>query len=157
MDTRELYSAVHQLPIVNAMFGGVLAADQLPLQVTHRPKFYIVNTDPSHLPGDHWTAFYFPKDKLAEYFDSLGKKPPCGFQEFLERNSDNGYMYNKKRLQGYKSNTCGQFCLFYATYRCELKEDMNTVIEKFSDNLQENDDMVRRFVHGSFYQESHLK
>ena len=151
MNTEELHHALHQLPIMAYMLGGVLASDQLPVEVADKPKFYVVNTDPSHLPGEHWTAFYFPKDKPAEYFDSLGKKPSHGFQAFLERNSDIGYLYGKKRLQGYKSNTCGHFCLFYATYRCELELDINTVMEKFSDNLQENDGMVRQFVHGNFH------
>jgi len=150
MDTRELYTALHQLPNVNGMLGGVLAADQLPSQVTDKPKFYVVNTDLSHLPGKHWTAFYFPKDKPAEYFDSVGKKPAHRFQQFLEKNSELGYLYTKKRLQGYKSSTCGYFCLFYATYRCELNHSMEKIVETFSKNLQENDDMVSWFVHCNF-------
>jgi len=151
MDTRQLHAALQNLPLASHVLGGVLPADRLPPRVTDKPKLYVVNTDPSHLPGKHWTAFYFPRDAPAEYFDSLGKKPLPEFQQFLEENSNHGYMYNKKRLQGYKTNSCGHFCLFYATYRCQMNLSMENIIGKLSDNLEENDIRMREFVYCTFH------
>ena len=53
--------------------GGVLPEDMLPKNISG--KCYIVNSDPSYLPGEHWIAIYFPSQSVPEFFDSLGKTP----------------------------------------------------------------------------------
>ena len=50
-------------------------------------------------------------------------------------------IYNTKRLQSYDSYTCGLFCLSYSYYSYRFYSFQN-IINKFSDNLGENERMV---------------
>ena len=47
-------------PVSRSILGGVLASDELP----HR---YIVNTDPSNMPGQHWIVIYIGEN--VDYFN----------------------------------------------------------------------------------------
>ena len=52
------------------IFKKVCALDQL-----EKPTFpfaYVINSDPSSEPGEHWVAVYFDKRGRGEYFDSYG-------------------------------------------------------------------------------------
>ena len=50
-------------------------------------KAYIVNTDISTDPGEHWVAIYFRRDQVI-YFDSYGRPPEDHYVlPFIERNS----------------------------------------------------------------------
>ena len=52
------------------IFKKVCALDQL-----EKPTFssaYVINSDPSSKPGEHWVAVYFDKRGRGEYFDSYG-------------------------------------------------------------------------------------
>ena len=69
MNTYAIEHALRNIP----RFGGVLAQDELKLEYNKSPKFYVVNTDPSHLPGEHWVAFY--TGGRPEFFDSTGHSP----------------------------------------------------------------------------------
>ena len=81
----------------------------------------------------------------AEYFDSLADEPQKEFQKFLSQNSHNGYSVNTRRVQSYESNTCGQFCLYYAYFRSR-DIPMDVIVKSFSYDYAYNDCMVRDFV-----------
>ena len=50
-------------------------------------KAYIVNTDISTDPGEHWVAIYFRRDQDI-YFDSYGRPPEEQYVlPFIQRNS----------------------------------------------------------------------
>ena len=53
----------------------VVCADELSAFVKNRPQSFVVNTDRCGKPGRHWTAFHFPSNGPAEFFDSLGQTP----------------------------------------------------------------------------------
>ena len=57
---------------------------------------FIINTDPSYLPGKHWVAVYV--DHMCEYFDSLGKFPNEAIGKFLF-DSSRSYLRNAMQLQ----------------------------------------------------------
>ena len=59
---------------------------------------YIVNTDLSDDPGEHWTAVYFRDDRVI-YFDSYGLPPDedC-ILPFFKRTST-GWIQNTQVLQ----------------------------------------------------------
>jgi hypothetical protein len=80
----------------------VYAADQIP---RYYSRGFIVNTHGSHLPGEHWVAFWKNNGNI-EFFDSFGQKPTYyGFQT--------AKLYNDVVLQSIDSNTCGLYALFY--------------------------------------------
>ena len=72
MRTEELEEYMLRDPYISQYFGGVVALDQLP-KVIKKPSMFIVNTDPSSLPGRHWLVVFFTR--INEHFDSAGFYP----------------------------------------------------------------------------------
>ena len=64
-------------PVSSSIFGGVLASDELPYRIKHKPVFYIVNTDPSNMPMQHWIVIYIREN--VDYFYPLGRAPQQNF------------------------------------------------------------------------------
>lgn len=90
-------------------FAGVYPSDCLP-QFVHHNSFYVVNFDPSSLPGSHWVAVDF---KNGVYFDSYGLPPLVpSIAKFIRRNCT-FWTFNKTQLQDDESAVCGQYvCMF---------------------------------------------
>jgi hypothetical protein len=97
-----------------AVYGGVLPVDRLPTyQLRRTPRLYIINTDDSSGPGEHWILVYF-KNSRGIYFDSYGfDVQDSRIKNFLAKNSIS-YIYNSRHLQGALSQTCGYYCLYVA-------------------------------------------
>ena len=53
---------------------GTFSRDTLPRSIKNNFLF-IVNTDPSTKPGEHWVAISKNSDGTGEYFDSYGLPP----------------------------------------------------------------------------------
>ena len=120
--TFELNTHVSQDPLLDAVYCGTLPRDwfrqQLNTEDTHFPKAYVVNTDDSRQPGQHWVSFYRPTPGVVEYFDSYGLPPHyLNFQSELDRM---GWCYQEVNticLQSEDSTVCGLYCLYYLTHR----------------------------------------
>jgi len=77
------------------------------------PSAYVINSDPSSKPGEHWIAVYFDKNIKAEYFDSYGLSPDMlDFTDFMNANSIS-WVYNKKTLQSLFYKYVELLCVFY--------------------------------------------
>lgn len=140
MNTYELEEYMLSDPFIRRYYGGVIAADQLPL-IVHKPSIFIVNTDPISLPGEHWIVLFM--STVCEHFDSAGMKPRDEFENYLTAKGPT-YMYNDKRVQSFDTETCGLFCLFYCYFRCrgyKFKE----IMDMFYDNLLLNEMLVKYF------------
>ena len=97
-------------------FVGVFSRDTLP-KITCGTL--IANTDPSTKPGEHWIAITINSDKTGEYFDSFGLPPIHDeFIKYLNNNCSFGWSYNNITLQSVTAQTCGHYCIIYATLRC---------------------------------------
>jgi hypothetical protein len=92
-------------------FLGVFPLDKLPAKISYGDKF-IVNTDTSNLPGEHWLAVSYRKPGIVYAFDPLGVYYPTKLINFLCHHAVcvrvNHIMY-----QHPLSNTCGQHCLLF--------------------------------------------
>ena len=102
-------------------FGGCLAADCLPLQISHYPIFFICNSDRWFQHGSHWLLIMLrSKDHAVEFFDSLGHEPSYynkSIEDFLLSNSSGGgYTISNCRVQAKNSSSCGAYCLMVADY-----------------------------------------
>ena len=89
LSNHDIDSYVARHPRIASMYGGTLALDELPRRQADRPTLYIVNSDPSYKPGEHWLAAFvgLPSDtpqttsskahlaSLNEHFDSAGRAP----------------------------------------------------------------------------------
>ena len=93
-----------------------------------RNKHYIINSDPSYLPGRHWMCASVYNDSSAEIWDPVGKHAGvCGIEL-------PNYVYNNVKVQGPSSYFCGEFCIYFLYLRCggySMMEFINSLTEDF--------------------------
>lgn len=125
---------------IKKKFGGVFPCDGLP---EHKGVFlyFIVNLDPKHLPGSHWTAIAFKKN-TAFYFDSYGRPPlQKDILNFMNGNSQI-IKYNTACFQSSKTETCGLFSLYFL-YRFSRGLPMKQLEVK---NTDKNELFIQQFL-----------
>ncbi len=149
MDSFQLTRALHAG--CEEQFAGVYSVDQLPGRMSDRPRLLVVNTDISAGLGRHWVAIYLPSDGEApEFFDSTGRAPDSyhpSFERFLVAHGPK-YKFQTLRLQGYGSQTCGLFCLYYGLKRCAGRT-MEEIVKFFRGRTGcRNDDVLRGLFPG---------
>lgn len=122
MNTLEIERYLKSNCATRKYFRGVYSIDNIPKKIYKKTPFcMIVNTDPSFLPGTHWLACWVEKTpKCSEFFDSFGRSP--NYDEILKlfRNYSNCVIFNNHQLQSDFSEICGQFCLLYLLFKCEM-------------------------------------
>ena len=118
MNTKQLWSALMYNPITEPYFDGIFPIDMLD-EINKKPKLIICNTDPSFKKGQHWIVFYFNED-YVEFYDPLGNNISAYGPEFLDfiLKYTEKYKCCKLRTQPYKSSLCGEYCLYFAYFRC---------------------------------------
>ena len=126
------------------IFKKVCALDQL-----EKPTFssaYVINSDPSSEPGEHWVAVYFDKRGRGEYFDSYGLPLTLiGFDSYMDVYSLSGSIYNRKTLQAYFSSFCGHYSVYFILFRCR-GVPLHAIVSDFTSSLTENDRSISRFI-----------
>lgn len=145
MNSTEIVRRLYSDHACEDTFAGVFAANELPQLVDRKPRIYIANTDLSTGFGLHWVAFFFPKDGVAEFFDSVGKSPEtyhASFRNFLTNNGSS-YKFLKVRLQDFQTNTCGHYCIFYVKCKCQ-GWSLERVLEFFNGQPRWKNDKVLR-------------
>lgn len=160
MDTLQLQHILLSDQLTRRQYGGVLPADRVPDRIPGRPIGYIVNTDPSTLPGRHWVAFHFPADSKqpAIFWDSYGRGPNsynASFTDFLNKNSEQ-WTYNKRTLQGAYSTVCGQYCVYFLL-KMARHVPLSNIVAVFSHDKKHNDFMINQFIRHHFHINSHVK
>lgn len=118
-------------------FNGVYPLDYL-TDIKVKYGGYIINTDPSNQPGEHWVAVYFDVNLQGEYFDSYGL-PPLHSEiiNFLKRKSD-VFTFNQECLQSVSSNSCGYFCYLYLSFKLNGLS-MNDYVDFFTNKPKVNE------------------
>lgn len=141
-----LIKTMNNLEISNILsgehfFGGVYSSNNIPKHIEN--KFYVINTQESSLPGNHWVVIYF--SSIPEFFDSLGKSPK-NYDVFFENHLVfNGptYKYSTKRVQSANNSLCGLYCIYYCLLRSKgltFNDIINTL------NVICNEDIVKMYV-----------
>ncbi len=144
MNSLEISNLMKRNKHTKNKFKGVFASDNLPKQNIQKPACFIINTDPSSLPGTHWVAIYFPKIGKTYYFDSFGVRPSVkSIISFISRNSTH-YEYNKKQLQNVFSVVCGNYCCEYLFHRCQGKSNISFFKRYNSNSTVKNDDSTMK-------------
>jgi hypothetical protein len=107
LNTNDLLAIMHTEP----NFIGVFASDELPHSVPPDVIIkLIVNLQPRHLPGLHWTAIY-RKKRCGFYFDTFGRPPPPRIANWLTQNCLT-WKYNETILQAPNDTvSCGYICM----------------------------------------------
>ena len=113
MDTVTLQFILDHGTWLHHLQGRVCSRDLLPKTKPSNVRAYIINTDSSNQPGEHWIGlYYYENSKEAYYFDSYGL-PPYHEEilEFLKKTS-NKWTFNNQQVQDWFSETCGLYCVF---------------------------------------------
>ena len=132
-------------PFTRQLWHGVFAKDE---KIPHEPNLtgdiYLLNTAPSHHPGEHWCVL-FRQNNVCEIFDSYGH-PPSFYNLHIPASKE--IVYNPYQLQGPLSRTCGHHCLFFALHRAQGLSFLNIVTKLYSPQspYKVNDNMVVNFV-----------
>lgn len=152
MNTLNIQKALESQRCTKKYFRGVFALDKIPKKVKTKPAMYVINTDKSDKPGEHWLAIYFPSKGCAEFFDSYGRSPSkyADINRFLKHNSK-CISYNKKQLQSIFTGVCGQYCCVFLINRCKRKS-LKSFIKLFNvKNQIENDLKIKKLFKKEFY------
>lgn len=114
-------------------FGGVYASDMLPKVEFSLLRAFIVNTQTSSEPGEHWVAMYIDAKRTGEFFDSYGLPPVTQkHRDFLDLHCKR-WSYNKVPLQSLESSLCGHYCCLYVAAKVNgtsLKDLVKTLKKK---------------------------
>ena len=149
MNAREIYSALKRDRCTRDRFVGVFAADNLPAEKEF-PGGYIVNTDPSSKPGQHWIAFYC-YDGCMECFDSSGADPQVYHPNIADWVKRGGFRIKQKEiLQSQNTTVCGQYCMLFILCRCN-NISYEDFMSMFSKNKNFNDKLVCKTVNKYFH------
>ena len=99
MNTVELIKVINNIPVK----GEVCAKDLLPEKKPLDMKAYIVNTDISTDPGEHWVAIYFRRDQLSTSIHMEDHQKSNMFYHLLKETLQDGSITkNVYRVHGAK-------------------------------------------------------
>lgn len=143
LTTVDIYQALGKHP----GFRGVYPISDLPTVLLPRPSSLVINLDERWKPGSHWTAVFIPLRGPAFYFDSYGRYPPEQIIGLMERNSRDGWIYNKLKLQGDLSTFCGFYCIEFIRH-CP---DYNKFFLKYKHCSIYNDQNIRKVYETLFH------
>ena len=123
MFTQDLIRLLLRNPKSRRVFCGVIPIDHLTLKRVRRPCSFIINTDPSSQPGQHWFAVFDPRlnSQPIEIFDSFGLPSHQKLLfDFIKINSHrNQFIYNTRKIQADDSINCGKFSLLYIYFKAK--------------------------------------
>ena len=137
---------------VKRMFRGVFPIDLINQARFPKtgPSIFIVNSDRSNEPGEHWLCVYFMSGK-SEFMDSFGF-PASHYPEidtFIKRHC-HVRKHNTRMLQSVLSDTCGLYCIYYAIQKSRGRS-LRSIIAPFHPlNQQKNDMKIRRLLRIKF-------
>jgi len=140
MKSSQILKALQFHPQTKSTFGGVFARNKVPTIPKGKCISFVVNTDPSSKPGEHWVAFFITPSEVY-YFDPYGI-PPTGFKRII--NSRGKQYYFGQRLQGL-GRMCGHYCLYFI-----LCMRSYYTFNIFGSDFNANDRIVKQFVENHF-------
>ena len=148
LNTRQLDQLTFHHPTLAPYFGGTHPCDGIPdpAKVSH-PQGFIVNTDPSDLPGRHWLGVWIEENK-CELFDSFGldlelyetADPLIKWLDqfsFVKRNG--------KSVQSLYDQSCDDYALMFLVAKSQ-DETMREFEKRFPTNYVANDRKVGEFI-----------
>lgn len=136
---------------IKNFYLGCFSSDNYPKSL-EKFEFFIVNKDSSKEKGSHW-MIVFLSEKEIEFFDSCGTTEEF-VKNFLNFNKPFVCVFNKTQLQPLNSDTCGQFCIYFAFKRLSNRDQSfsNVLNKSFSLNLEKNNENVIKFCTNLFQQ-----
>ena len=132
-------------PYTSSWFQGFSSPD-LPLpRIRRKPALFILNTDNSQGPGEHWCVAIIRNRNICEFFDSYGFPPAVYKFEKQLLDHSKTILYNEFRIQGTEP-TCGHHCLFYALKRGRGLTSKHICEKMYTTDQKKNDRMVYNYI-----------
>ena len=145
MDSLQLYTICKNL--FGPIFEGVYAKNQLP--VRNKPnRAFIINTDTSNLPGQHWIAVVVKENK-GYIFDSLCMLPPPLRLVYWMNQRYENWEYNKRQVQPIDSILCGVYCIHFLYYAIYTNHLLNVLFDNLyppTSSINSYENSVKHFV-----------
>ncbi|CAH1799769.1 unnamed protein product, partial [Owenia fusiformis] len=131
-------------------FCGVYPSDKIPMFTSGLScQIIVANSQRSNMPGKHWLLFLVPKDVHSDiYFvDSYGKNVDFYNSDIgrYAHLSDRKVRHTGITLQGYDTNVCGQYTIYFAV-EWSKGRSVEDILTDFSEITQMNDALVERYV-----------
>ena len=127
-----------------AAFLGIFSRDTLPTSIQRLPVLFVVNTQTSNLPGQHWVAVYISSEKRGELFDSLATPVSLKLMRWMNTFTVK-WRPSKMRIQNPLSAYCGAFVAYFVLTRLKAKS-MEACLQLFTKDLSFNDQLIQNFV-----------
>ena len=128
MNTLEISRVLKENVHTKHRFLGVFSCDTIPKHPI-KDTCFVSNTDPQHLPGQHWVAFYVASTGEVYYFDSFGLPPlSAEFLSFVERSAPFKWQRNRIQLQDTSADTCGPHCVHFLIEACRTRNPKKCVM-----------------------------
>ena len=124
-------------------FMGVFPINNLPKRQFQLPAFFIINTNTSNLPGQHWKAIYVSKKREGEVFDSLAMPIELILTHWMNTFTRK-WIVSTLTLQNPLSPSCGAYVLYFVLNRLK-HNSLKSCVSIFSDNVFENDKRMEQF------------
>ena len=148
MNSVDIFNILSNNPHSKRIFRGVYALDELPYIVdTSRRQAFVINTDYSDGPGEHWVSVYSNGFGRAEFFDSFGLSPTyyAEIEKFINRNFLS-YTYNKRLVQDLTSSFCGVYAIYFVLMKSMGRSLVRSLSVFDSYKLRNNDKRVLELV-----------
>lgn len=91
---------------------GTFALNEVPHFSSRKAsmRHFIINTQTSNLPGQHWIGVTVYRN-IAYVYDSFGLPPPALLVTQLRQRGVNNIYYNRQQIQPYNTTICGHLTL----------------------------------------------
>ena len=110
-------------------FIGIFSRDLIPLKFKY-PACFIMNTQSSKKPGEHWLAFYYDKNGVCEFFDSYGLHPKFyRLVNYLNRTSKK-WSCHVKQHQSLFSKSRRYYAFIFLIFRCRNISMKDIILNK---------------------------
>lgn len=140
MKGEEVCSLILKIPDIDDSFWGVIPAEGLQYITNEHTMIYIVNTQESSSPGQHWVVVNVNDTGSIELFDSQGLNPEKYgpfFKDFLKRTHCN---WINTKLQPSHSDKCALYCLTYIYFKHIYGLDLRCIVKYiFFNNMKNNE------------------
>lgn len=124
-------------------FLGVYPIDCLPKTVSQLPVLFIINTNTSNLPGQHWKAVYVSSQRIGEVFDSLAMPLSIRLEQWMN-SFTRKWTISTMTLQNPLSPTCGGYVLYFVMTRLKHKS-LTSCLAPFTINVNDNDAFIEDY------------
>ena len=151
-DSLQLTAALRHHPDTRNYFMGCCPSDGIKTSSLF-PYCWIVNTDESHQPGQHWVVVNVVAKERVEYFDSLAHWPAVeNIQEFLDGFNTVVHLRAGSTLQSPRSTCCGKYALYFLLQRYHQPNPRSFVqiVHHLNTFATEPDKIVQSYVNRRF-------